>query len=277
MRATTRRRSTTRGFTIIEMIVIVGIIAVLIGLIIPAVGKARRSSAIMQCASNLRQLSTATLNYLANHKDALPQVTGTDPVSGEQVIVGSLFGGKRGQLAMFGINEWGAQSRPLNAYLGTSFSDEDVPVFHCPLDKGQPAQPPFLPHIESMYDFVGTSYTLNDHALDSERCTTLIPDSTGGKPGGRMPTVSDPTKTWMIAPLPIYNYQEGGDRGQRWYDDRNVIVNLAFVDGHVDVRLPVPPCTFGDDGFIIENTTKHYTFLPRSNWMETMCAFVLED
>lgn len=274
MRRTARQRG---AFTVIELIVVVGIIAILIGFIVPAIGKAKRSSAIMQCASNLRQLATATVNYLAVNNGALPQVSAPDPISGEEVIVGSLFGGKRGELPMFGIDQWGAQSRPLNAFLGTQFSDEDVPVFHCPLDKGQPAQPPFLPHVESMYDFIGTSYTLNDHALDSERCATLIPDKTGDRPGGRMPNVSDPTKTWMIAPLPIYNYQEGGDRGQRWYDDDEVIVNLAFVDGHVDVRLPVPSCTIGDDGFIVENTTKHYTFLPRANWMPTMCSFILDD
>lgn len=181
---------------------------------------------------------------------------------------------------MFGIDQVGSDQRPLNKFLGSGVFqvdtdpadgyDEDVPPFHCPLDRGQPAQPPFLPQVDTMYDFVGNSYTLNDHTLDSEDCTTLVPKRTGadpssgipGRPGGKMPAIADPSKTWMLADIPIYNYQEGGDRGQKWHY-HSVRCNLCFVDGHIGQGIEIP------EGIV--NTTKTYTFLPDPRWVELHC------
>ncbi len=83
-----------------------------------------------------------------------------------------------------------------------------------------------------------------------------------------MPRVEDPTKTWMIGDLPIYNYQQLGDRKQHWHFNK-VPVNLCFVDGHVGQGSEVPKSSDGDgDGRIDQNTTKWYTFLPRPDWLE---------
>ena len=69
----TERGFGRRGFTLLELLVVIAMVAVLAGLILPTLSAVRESSRIVQCAGNLRQIFSGLSLYAQDHTNHLPQ------------------------------------------------------------------------------------------------------------------------------------------------------------------------------------------------------------
>lgn len=166
------------GFTLIELLVVVAVLAVLISILLPALGKAREQSRLTVCKSNIRQLTQAAHAYAYDHKGLWPVNPTYVFPNGNMVFDSFGFGGKT--TAEFWRTYAAGRSyhtigeRPLNKWLYPDMHMSDppdrrteLPIYRCPSDAGTYQRTAWVrggtqinPAITS-YDDVGTSYHQN--------------------------------------------------------------------------------------------------------------------
>ena len=260
------------AFTLVELLVVIGIIALLVGILLPAMNKARQSANSVKCLSNLRQIGSLMTMYIAANKGSFPIGQSAPPVTSDSYAWSSLLLQTMG----FGDGTRGNYD-PNTARAALVFDDVDTP------DHGQgtvrlqysahpllmpditlnwPAAPhplagtgkrfPFKPNrirnsSELIMIFDGTC-VLNDSTdvqtdaaqpvgknLDNNR----IANATSGpnNPVTYLFTSYNPTADLGASIDGGTNKDNTGTAGQqsniRWRHLNNRAANCLFVDGHV--------------------------------------------
>ncbi len=228
------------GFTLVELLVVVAIIAMLLAVLLPGLRMARAISKRMVCQSNLKQLACAWSMYLDHYDGCFYQV----------VNANWKYGGWKGIVNL--------SPRPLNRFVGlneTLDGEKTAEVFCCPADKGGvfPSPPR-----EMSFRLIGTSYQTNIFVIGPNSCgsfssqTAELDDKISKRIGRlRISQITAPSahlalmgdQGWMFQwrPMPSLVKQQW-EQGWKPYAEWHIKpdhYNLAFLDCHtafVEIR-----------------------------------------
>lgn len=117
-----------RAFTILELLVVISVVAILTAILMPALARVREAGERMQCASNMRQVACAIIDYSDDHRDRLPALDYTAQHAmvqrfGEAMALSDATGRKADGLGRLVLGKNGG-------YLG------DPRVLYCPCHRG---------------------------------------------------------------------------------------------------------------------------------------------
>jgi len=197
-----------QNFTLVELLVVISIIAVLAGLLLPALQSAREKALVASCGSNLNSIQKAFMLYLSDWNDQV--FWGVEPNNASYYIdmydyggrpTGNQYSGAQGDLFEHYV------PRPLNTYSGR------LGIFHCPRDTRSYTHGGRT--YSSKYEQVGNSYAFNWY-LRNRKVTTLRRTSTLlGFTEAFAGDFTPPRKNIMV-----------------WH--RQDRANTGFIDGHLE-------------------------------------------
>lgn len=231
-----------KGFTLIELLVVISIIALLVGILLPALGAARKTAISVKCLSNHRQIAVGIVNYQNSYDDSFPikRIFRNPPVLGESGLIDTRsWLGTAGNDAPYKF--YGANTRPLNSFVGGPYDeiDDEVPIAICPADDQQEE--------ESLAYSWGTSYRANTgHGRSLTRNTSPYRE---GRKASEVITPSKTVAMFESRSLEVagMNYNQASDSQSQlysrmfWHSEADDFrFNTSFCDGHAAMVTFVP-------------------------------------
>ena len=230
MRWLNRRKHVT-AFTLVELLVVVGIIALLIAILLPALGKAREQANAVKCMSNQRQLGQALVMFANEHGGYLPKAWFNDGIVWSQRNNGKMTWPYRDP--MYG---W--------TYLLSLYMGKNKQVFRCPSDDTDHVYDTFNNGMSGLgddptADDIPGSYRLNisdlpDGPFEAIRVTRLIqPSEAIAIADGRQGVGGNAWNqlaTWE-APFAHVSERDTGNVAYKRHRGRGMYV---FADGHAE-------------------------------------------
>ena len=216
-------RPTRRGFTILELLVVMGIIGLVAALAVPAMSKAYGVAAETQCVSNLRSLGQATAAYTVDHKRAFPAGLG-HAMNSMGGVVGATGSSTH-------PSNQPAENRLLNRYLGDAFG-----AAVCPLDRGDQRY-----DAPTTADSWGASYAVPNNDYDFFYGTRAYAyrfarNGLWSLEGfGVLDVTSPNTKAVMSDFIQMRNLDAEERHAWHGVQDGHLRSGMAFVDGHAQI------------------------------------------
>lgn len=234
---TTRRsiekNTSSRAFTLIELLTVIAIIAILASILIPTVSQVRESANRAHCANNLRQIALAILTY-ESENDVLPGPT-------RRAIMSPLNPDRPG--ANVARENWPTtnvcMSLLLEDYLGGYHENEPGP-FECRSNQEQ-VQAQAENAVFLLFRTVGTVPPSFFGDMDFGRPPRTLPQIRAAGTGVRSRLATELTQIWMISDIDAGTYNPattGGSLSAPGGPPHSGGRNYVFFDGHLEYVKP---------------------------------------
>ena len=235
-------RIKTAGFTLIELLVVIAIIAILAGMLLPALAKAKQRAYMVKCLSNLRQIGMGAKLYVDDNNGTYP------PGDSQQFTPSATFTnygnalGGHDPLPKFRPEYPLAADRRLNLYV------PGFETWHCPADRGLVGSD--VNSAPSDFYSIGDSYRFNWNLQDNYQTLGVAEDPRYNLAGKKEEWTPEPSLFIMFHEAATYPWDSGlgtTEFGQWHYsfspgimveaaklktDHDKFVAPILFVDGH---------------------------------------------